>query len=68
MKKIIKGMAIISLIGIISFSMTGCGGSSSAGKNLNDAKSWDFDGDGNLNSREREKYGYYLNDAYNYGK
>ncbi len=69
MMKIVKRIVIMTLIGIISFSMTGCGSSSSGGgQDLNDAKTWDFDDDGSLNAREREKYGDYLNDAYNYGK
>ena len=58
----------IIICSLFTIMFMGCGGSDSGGKDLTDAKSWDYDVDGKLNAKEREDYGNFLNDTYNYGK
>lgn len=67
MKKLSLILAVAMMLGM-SAMITGCGGSSgsSGGKDLFDAKSWDYDGDGKLNNDELKDYGGFYQDAYDY--
>ncbi|MGN0592210.1 MAG: hypothetical protein ACI4JQ_03055 [Ruminococcus sp.] len=66
MKKVSLILAIAMVLGMAVMAI-GCGGSSSSsGKDLFDAKSWDYDGDGKLSGRELDGYADFYQDAYDY--
>lgn len=63
MKKRIIAIFMTALLAVSAISLVGC---DEEEKDLNKAKSWDYDGDGRLNEREQKDYEDYYRKAYEY--